>query len=280
MQSASEFQLSSDQLFTKVNRAAAPNGVLDPRLGISDKVGTCETCGFRQVDCAGHFGFVRLELPCFHIGYFKHTLTVLQCICKTCASVLLDEHDKLTYLKRLRNPKLTAHRKGDLFKAVSEPTLPASLSRSLLSRRCAANTGFRRSHGKRSPCHALSLSLSLSLSLARGPSQIIKKCKKGTRCFTCGAVNSTVKKVVGAGSLKLVHEKYKGKLGEELMSEFQVRHSRLLCSRLSYDIVTDRSCCRKKELHAQAQTLMSLEQWKLRCINLASAASYCAHAAG
>lgn len=30
------------------------------------------------VDCAGHYGCIKLELPVFHIGYFKHTLTALQ----------------------------------------------------------------------------------------------------------------------------------------------------------------------------------------------------------
>lgn len=30
------------------------------------------------VDCAGHYGHIKLELPVFHIGYFKHTLTTLQ----------------------------------------------------------------------------------------------------------------------------------------------------------------------------------------------------------
>lgn len=30
------------------------------------------------VDCAGHYGHIKLELPVFHIGYFKHTLTMLQ----------------------------------------------------------------------------------------------------------------------------------------------------------------------------------------------------------
>ncbi|CAN0413334.1 unnamed protein product, partial [Discosporangium mesarthrocarpum] len=35
-------------------------------------------CSHRLVDCAGHYGHIKLELPVFHIGYFKHTLTALQ----------------------------------------------------------------------------------------------------------------------------------------------------------------------------------------------------------
>ena len=32
--------------------------------------------------CAGHFGYIKLALPAYHIGFFKHTLNVLQVICK------------------------------------------------------------------------------------------------------------------------------------------------------------------------------------------------------
>ena len=32
--------------------------------------------------CAGHFGYIKLALPAYHIGFFKHILNVLQVICK------------------------------------------------------------------------------------------------------------------------------------------------------------------------------------------------------
>jgi DNA-directed RNA polymerase III subunit RPC1 len=74
-------------------RVPAPHGALDLRLvenatnsadvkGSSVKTGTCETCGLSQQHCIGHFGHVKLSLPVFHIGYFKNTLTICQCICK------------------------------------------------------------------------------------------------------------------------------------------------------------------------------------------------------
>ncbi|CAM9817787.1 unnamed protein product [Ectocarpus sp. 12 AP-2014] len=74
----SEFQVWSRELFKMPERIAAPNGCLDPRLGVSDKTAVCETCSKPLVDCAGHYGHIKLELPVFHIGYFKHTLTMLQ----------------------------------------------------------------------------------------------------------------------------------------------------------------------------------------------------------
>ena len=35
-----------------------------------------------MADCAGHFGYVALELPVFHVGFFKAVISILQKICK------------------------------------------------------------------------------------------------------------------------------------------------------------------------------------------------------
>lgn len=40
----SEFQVFSRELFKMPERIPAPNGCLDPRLGVSDKSAVCETC--------------------------------------------------------------------------------------------------------------------------------------------------------------------------------------------------------------------------------------------
>lgn len=50
--------------------------------GTSDKENSCETCGKGLADCTGHYGYIDLELPCFHIGYFRATIQLLQMICK------------------------------------------------------------------------------------------------------------------------------------------------------------------------------------------------------
>lgn len=63
-------------------RAPAANGPLDPLMGLSGKVGLCQTCGEPMQKCNGHFGYVKLALPAMHIGYLKKTITVLQNICK------------------------------------------------------------------------------------------------------------------------------------------------------------------------------------------------------
>ena len=35
-----------------------------------------------MADCVGHYAYIRLVLPVFHIGYFKMVITMLQDICK------------------------------------------------------------------------------------------------------------------------------------------------------------------------------------------------------
>jgi len=158
-----ELQISNGQLFVMPSRNPAPAGPLDPRLGISDKVSRCQTCGLSLQDCSGHFGFVRLVLPVFHIGYFRHIYAFMQCICKSCSRVLLMVGpDRDNILHKMRGTYLDNLQRETLFsKGVHE------------------------------------------------------KCKKAKTCPHCGAVNGAVKKIAGVPTLKLIHEKYKGRHAED-----------------------------------------------------------------
>lgn len=44
-----------------------------------------------MADCVGHYAYIKLVLPVFHIGYFKQTITMLQDICKVHLSLSLRE---------------------------------------------------------------------------------------------------------------------------------------------------------------------------------------------
>lgn len=50
-------------------------------------------------ECTGHFGYIRLELPVFHIGYFKATVQILQATCKCCSRVLLPDEERRRTLR-------------------------------------------------------------------------------------------------------------------------------------------------------------------------------------
>ena len=120
IQRVSEFQVTSRELFSMPSRTPAMGGCLDPRLGISDKFSTCATCKRKLTDCAGHYGYIRLALPVYHIGFIKHTLNILQCICKTCSRVQLPDLDRTAFLKKMRKGTNDALQKGAIFKKVIE----------------------------------------------------------------------------------------------------------------------------------------------------------------
>ena len=44
-------------------------------------------------------GYIRLELPVFHIGYFRNTIQILQCICKECSRLLLPDEERKQWLR-------------------------------------------------------------------------------------------------------------------------------------------------------------------------------------
>jgi len=50
--------------------------------GTSNKAASCDTCHLKMADCPGHYAHIQLELPVFHIGYFKAIIQILQNICK------------------------------------------------------------------------------------------------------------------------------------------------------------------------------------------------------
>ena len=117
-----EYEVISDRGYEQPGRIPVVNGVLDRRLGISDKFNACETCGMRMTDCPGHFGFIKLELPVLHIGYLKQTVAVLQCICKTCSRILLPPKERLKFRKALLHPLTQSDnvRRAGVFKKVVE----------------------------------------------------------------------------------------------------------------------------------------------------------------
>jgi DNA-directed RNA polymerase III subunit RPC1 len=88
-------------------RTPIQNGVLDRRMGVSQKNATCDTCYQGLNECVGHFGYLDLALPVFHVGHFRSTITILQSICKMCSHVLLKEEDKKLYSKKMSNPQLS-----------------------------------------------------------------------------------------------------------------------------------------------------------------------------
>ncbi|XP_056325017.1 DNA-directed RNA polymerase III subunit RPC1 [Danio aesculapii] len=121
MRQQAHIQVVSKNLYSQdTSHTPLQYGVLDHRMGTSEKDRPCETCGKNLADCLGHYGYLDLELPCFHVGYFKAIVGILQMICKTCSHILLTKEEKLQFLDYLRRPGLVYLQKRGLKKKISD----------------------------------------------------------------------------------------------------------------------------------------------------------------
>lgn len=107
IQQNSHLRIVSKQLYEAGSRKQVRNGVLDRRMGVCSKDGDCETCGKGLNECIGHFGYLDLALPVFHVGHFRATISILQTVCKSCSKVLLKNTDKVTYTTKLLHKNLS-----------------------------------------------------------------------------------------------------------------------------------------------------------------------------
>ncbi|KAJ2821558.1 DNA-directed RNA polymerase III subunit C1 (rpo31), partial [Coemansia erecta] len=114
-----EAEINHRDLYDAETSTPVASGVLDTRLGISNKSGTCATCGQNVNDCVGHWGFIELCVPVFHYGYFKTIQQILQDICKKCSRVMLEEPDRRSFLRRLRMPGIDGLQTRALIKGVN-----------------------------------------------------------------------------------------------------------------------------------------------------------------
>ncbi|KAG7661786.1 RPO31 [[Candida] subhashii] len=115
----SEVEVQTRDLYDlEKGRTPKQFGALDPKMGISSNSSECKTCSGNLASCHGHFGHIRLALPVYHVGYFKSIIQVLQCICKNCSAILLDEPTKRQYLSDLRKPNIDNLRRMKILRKV------------------------------------------------------------------------------------------------------------------------------------------------------------------
>ncbi|XP_028157566.1 DNA-directed RNA polymerase III subunit RPC1 isoform X5 [Ostrinia furnacalis] len=127
IQQAAHIQVITKSLYAQDGqRVPATYGVLDRRMGTNQKDANCETCGLGLAECVGHYGYIELALPVFHVGYFRATITILQTICKECAKVMLPEPIKKSYRRKFMNPELSYLHKKSLRAAVHKKTKTCS----------------------------------------------------------------------------------------------------------------------------------------------------------
>ena len=96
----SELEVIESKLYEEDSYVPKAYGLLDPRLGVSTKSDICQTWKSNYVDCPGHYGYIKLELPVYHIGFFKHIITILQWIWKGCSRFLLSDKERKIILDK------------------------------------------------------------------------------------------------------------------------------------------------------------------------------------
>ena len=101
------------------NSSPIPYSPIDPHLGVNQKEKVCPTCNKKIKNCPGHFGYVRLSLPIFHIGFFKNIIEILRCICKNCSRILLPvEKKNKIRLRALKIKKLSENKSKAILKDI------------------------------------------------------------------------------------------------------------------------------------------------------------------
>ncbi|KAM0885580.1 hypothetical protein ACQ4PT_030246 [Festuca glaucescens] len=81
VRSSAEVQVWNNRVYD-VTRKPVPGGLLDTRMGAANKFGECTTCYGSYAECPGHFGYIKLALPVFNVGFFNNIVNMLKCICK------------------------------------------------------------------------------------------------------------------------------------------------------------------------------------------------------
>jgi len=78
------------------NGVPKENGLVDLRMGTTERSFLCQTCNSTSYECVGHYGHIELTKPMFHIGYLAKIKKTLECVCFYCS--------------RLKGPKRNLHR--------------------------------------------------------------------------------------------------------------------------------------------------------------------------
>ncbi|KJP89875.1 DNA-directed RNA polymerase III subunit RPC1 [Plasmodium fragile] len=97
----SEVKILNREMYKNNTSIPYPYGVLDLKLGAHKSNSLCETCNRNFMNCSGHFGYIELNYPLFHVGYYKYIIYILYCICKVCSHILLS-NEKLEFYTNLK----------------------------------------------------------------------------------------------------------------------------------------------------------------------------------
>ncbi|MEK6973710.1 MAG: hypothetical protein AABW41_00475 [Nanoarchaeota archaeon] len=113
---AIEFGLFSPKIITKMAavKVVTPElydkegypvdgGLMDIRLGVIDPGLRCKTCGGKLKECIGHFGYLELARPVFHIKFVAYIIKILKISCGNCGRLLAEESKIKSFLESMKD---------------------------------------------------------------------------------------------------------------------------------------------------------------------------------
>ncbi|KAL0206865.1 hypothetical protein P9112_012576 [Eukaryota sp. TZLM1-RC] len=82
-------------------------GPHDTRMGVVDSSQHCAHCFGKMDSCPGHFGYINLVVPVFHMGFLTTILKILRCVCPKCSRLRISPDDpKLAAIKLKTRPRV------------------------------------------------------------------------------------------------------------------------------------------------------------------------------
>ena len=86
------------------------DGLADPRMGTTERDRLCATCNGSYIDCPGHFGYIKLAKPVYHIGFVDKVYKVLHSVCHKCSRLLVPDRSSTAFkeVMSIKDGKLRA----------------------------------------------------------------------------------------------------------------------------------------------------------------------------
>lgn len=77
----------------RIKQIPNSHGVLDLKMGTTDKRFDCSTCGNDHINCNGHFGHIELLAPFYSSSFIHRTYALLRSVCYFCSRLLVGRDD-------------------------------------------------------------------------------------------------------------------------------------------------------------------------------------------
>ncbi len=105
-------------------------GIMDLHLGVISPGLRCKTCGHGMRDCPGHFGHIELTRPVMHPKFTEKIFPLLQCTCKECGKLLLNNENRNELIRFSEHPDKIAKLIIDFSKTLKKcPNCNANVSK-------------------------------------------------------------------------------------------------------------------------------------------------------